>query len=206
MRVAALLVFVALLLGGCYARVDGRSALERMPPGAAQQRLASLYETADCQTRFAEDDAECWSQVQDGDVLIETGITRSLHGYLLSPWTVQTHLKVRFPVPNSELQTVFYFADGGEGGLQEREGVGVADGLVNLFCTTEVETFDTDGFDNNRVTQGQVDETVKCIHAAVLDGERFAGRVERCLRTLRRAPVREAGHALAVGSDIARLR
>jgi len=175
-----------LCMVGCV-RADGATALAKLPPGPAQDRLGQLWATADCQHRFGEDDAECLRVQRDGDGVVETGLSRSLHGYLLSPWTVQTHLKVRILEGEPE---VYYFADGGEGGLEERQGFGIADGRTNVFCATVYETVSADFYDNDRVSQQAVDASITCVHRAVAAGPGFAEAVKRCVQPFRPAPAR----------------
>ncbi|MGI5861050.1 MAG: hypothetical protein ACOX6T_03225 [Myxococcales bacterium] len=181
MRASIASLLPALLLNlGCMGRVDGRSVLDSLPDDAMRARLEALYSTPECQRRFEQNDAECWSSERDGEVTVETGISRSLLGYPLNPYVVQTHLKVRF-----EGREVFYFADAGEGGLEQPQGYGVADGAVNVFCRTSNAVLLLDSFDNSELDQLRADAVVRCVHEAVLLARpQFADAVTRCMSSL----------------------
>ncbi len=180
MRTSIVSLFSTLLLLanlGCMGRVDGRSALDNLPDDAMRARLEALYSTPECQRKFEESDAECWSSERDGEVTVETGITRSLLGYPFNPYVVQTHLKVRF-----EGKEVLYFADSGEGGLDQNQGYGVADGSVNVFCRTSNGLLRLHTYDNSELDQRRADASVRCVHEAVLVARpQFAEAVTRCM-------------------------
>jgi hypothetical protein len=170
---------VLLLLAnlGCLGRVDGRSALDKLPDDAMRARFEALYSSPECQRNFEKNDAECWSSERDGEVTVETGISRSLLGYALSPYVVQTHLKVRF-----EGREVLYFADAGEGGLEQSAGYGIADGSINVFCRTGNGLLRLQSFDNSETDQRRADASVRCVHEAVLGSRpRFAEAVTDCM-------------------------
>ncbi|MFH1807531.1 MAG: hypothetical protein ABIJ09_02205 [Pseudomonadota bacterium] len=171
---------------GCMTRVDVRQVLRELPADAAQQRFAQLAADPACQKKLQQDDAECWEKSSDVDVMVETGVSRTLHGYLTSPYTVQTHLKVRLETGDPERPEVYYFADGGDGGLEAREGYGRADGHINVFCSTSLDDlFDPSIDSNHRVQQAQVDTAALCVHQALLDGQSFGTRVKSCLHSVR---------------------
>lgn len=183
------------LTGACITRVDVGQVLRELPDNTSRARFTALYQSPDCQARFTQDDAECWSRQRDGDVEVETGVSRSLRGYITQPYAVQTHLKVRLLGADEQAQEVYYFADAGDGGLESAEGYGLADGRVNVFCTTRADQLFRERLDSNdTVDQRTVDAGASCVNEAMARGGHFAEAVKACLAT-----IRQPGAQLATG-------
>lgn len=187
---ASLFLFAS---SACIKRVDVGQVLHQLPDDTARSRFEALYHRPDCQQRFASDDAECWSDQRDGDVEVITGVSRSLRGYIAQPYVVQTHLKVRLLAADGHVQEVYYFADAGDGGLESAEGYGLADGQVNVFCTTRSDQLFRQRLDSNdTVEQHSVDREAHCVHQAMTRGGHFAPAVKACLAKLRQSGTRLA--------------
>lgn len=191
---AALLASLFLFASSaCVKRVDVGQVLRQLPDDTARARFEALYDSHECQQRFASDDAECWSDQRDGDVEVLTGVSRSLRGYVTQPYTVQTHLKVRLLSADGHVQEVYYFADAGDGGLESVEGYGMADGRINVFCTTRPDQLFRERLDSNdTVDQRSVDNEAECVHQAMARGGHFAQEVKSCLASLRQSGTRLA--------------
>ena len=188
-----LLALSVLAASACVKRVDVGDVLKKLPADTARARFEALYDSPDCQRRFAADDAECWSDQRDADVEVLTGVSRSLRGYLTQPYAVQTHLKVRLLSADGHVQEVYYFADAGDGGLESAEGYGMADGRINVFCTTRPDQLFRQRLDSNdTVDQHIVDRKAECVHRAMAKGGHFAQKVKSCLASLRQPATRLA--------------